>query len=413
MIEEALSLARSRCLDDKVMVEQLHQWCAINSGTSNLAGLATMHQTLHDAFLPIADVIESHTLPAAPSINLLGLTESQPCGDLLFIRKRPHLKRRILLTGHMDTVFDKHHPFQTLRQLNHNTLNGPGAADMKGGLAVMLHALQTFEQSSLAPTLGWDVVINADEEIGSPASRLFLDNMAANYPAALVYEPAMDASGTFARKRKGSGKLTLIATGKSAHAGRAFQEGRNAICYLAEAVVAVHALNNQRCGVTLNVGKMAGGEALNVVPPLAAAQIDVRISKASDEPWVRKQIQRIIHSLQRPDYTLTLHGTFGRPVKPISLATKRMFSRLQGLGKLLNLKLDWQDSGGCCDGNNLAHHGLAVIDTLGVRGGAIHCSDEYILLDSLNERATLSALLLLDLADGGLEAISAQPSHAL
>ena len=213
----------------------------------------------------------------------------------------------------------------------------------------------------------------------------------------------MTATGTLAKNRKGSGKLTLIATGKAAHAGRAFAEGKNAICYLAEAICAVHALNGQRDGVTINVGKIAGGEALNVVPDKAVAKLDIRISLSEDEYWVRTELDKIINRLKRQGYSLEVHGTFGRPVKRVCTGTERLFQRVQLIGKELGLSIDWKDSGGCCDGNNLAHHGLPVLDTLGVRGGNIHSSEEYILLDSLPERAALSALLLLDLAQGGLE----------
>ena len=403
MKQQAQELTRSLFAREGAMIEQLHQWCAINSGSTHLAGLARMHQALHTAFTPLADQIETHVMPSTSVINLLGDRENEPYGDLLFIRKRPHLKRRIVLSGHMDTVYGEHHPFQTLVTLNKNTLTGPGVADMKGGLVVMLHALTAFEDSPLASTIGWDIVINADEEIGSPGSGLFFNAIASNYFAALVYEPAMTREGTFAKNRKGSGKLTLVATGKAAHAGRAFDEGRNAICYLAEAIVAINALNGQREGVTLNIGNIAGGEALNVVPARAVTKIDVRISLPDDEHWVREQLNHIITTLQRTDYTLTLHGDFSRPVKRINAATTRLFERVQHVGRALGLNLDWEDSGGCCDGNNLAAQGLAVIDTLGVRGGAIHSANEFILLDSLVERAALSTLLLLDLASGGLD----------
>lgn len=385
------------------MVTQLHQWCEINSGSDNLAGLARMREALQKAYHPLADSIETKCPLPIPMINMAGDTIEQQCGDALFIRKRPHLKRRILLSGHMDTVYSANHPFQQLTYLDKNQVNGPGVADMKGGLIVMLHALMAFEQSDAASQLGWDVIINADEEIGSPTSALLFDEIAANYQAALVYEPAMTPTGTLAKNRKGSGKLTLIATGKAAHAGRAFDEGKNAICYLAEAITAIHSLNGQRSGVTINVGKVAGGVALNVVPDKAVAQLDIRISQPDDEFWVRQHIQNIKEQLERPGYTLTVHGGFGRPVKRISPATERLFQRIQQVGNELGLTIDWKDSGGCCDGNNLAQHGLPVIDTLGVRGGNIHSAEEYILLDSLVERASLSALLLIDLAQGGLE----------
>ncbi|CEK10494.1 hydrolase [Legionella hackeliae] len=388
---------------ENLMIEQLHQFCTINSGSENLPGLALMSEALEAAFKPLADDIQHHSLPTLTTINMKGEPITQRCGDILFIRKRPELKRRILLSGHMDTVFAANNPFQHLTYINDNQLNGPGVADMKGGLLVILHALSAFEGMPAAQQLGWDVVINADEEIGSPASSGFFDAIAANYQAALVYEPAMDPEGTLAKNRRGSGKLTLIATGKSAHAGRAFYQGRNAICYLAEAVIDIHALNGLRDGVTINIGKIAGGEALNVVPDKAVAKLDVRISKPEDEQWVRTQLDAIIAKMQRTDYSITVHGSFDRPVKRVCESTQKLFSRIQKLGRLLDLTINWEDSGGCCDGNNLARHGLAVIDTLGVRGGNIHSANEYILLNSLVERSALSSLLLHDLAQGGLE----------
>lgn len=385
------------------MIEKLHQFCTINSGTSNLEGLRLMRETLKDSYSSFADVLEIKKISPLAQINIQGDMSTQQYGDALLISKRPELKRRVLLAGHMDTVYAANSSFQQLTYITNNHLNGPGVSDMKGGLIVMLHALMAFEQTNMASQLGWDVFINADEEIGSLASATLLDELAPNYQAALVYEPAMTPSGTLAKNRRGSGKLTLVAKGKSAHVGRAFHEGRNAICYLAEAITAIHALNEYKDGVTLNVGKIAGGEALNVVPDKAVAQLDIRISKPEDELWVREQLQSIMHQLKCTDYSLSLHGAFSRPVKRVSQGTQRLFSRVQHVGQELGLTIDWQDSGGCCDGNNLAQHGLAVLDTLGVRGGAIHSPEEYILLDSLAERASLSALLLMDLAHGGLE----------
>lgn len=403
MIKAYKQLIHSLHTRQNIMVEQLHQFCSINSGTTNLLGLAGMVSVLQTAFKPITDEFEIKKFNPLSVLDNQGNTILQPCGDALFIKKRPQLKRRILLCGHMDTVYSENSPFQKLSYINDNCLNGPGVTDMKGGLIVMLHALSAFEEYDGAKALGWDVLINADEELGSPASSTLLDELAKNYQAALVYEPAMTPSGTLAKNRKGSGKISLIATGKAAHAGRAFEEGRNAICYLAEAICAVHTLNGKREGVTINVGKVAGGEALNVVPEKALAQLDIRISLPEDEFWVLDELNTIIKHLKRADYSLNAVGGFGRPVKRVTSGTERLFHRLQCLGKELGLTLDWTDSGGCCDGNNLAQHNIPVLDSLGVRGGNIHSSEEYILLDSLSERAALSALLLVDLAQGGLE----------
>jgi glutamate carboxypeptidase len=387
----------------QAMIAQLHQFCEINSGTKNLDGLKMMHQALQSNFIPIADEISARKLPKFSSIGMDGEVIHRTLGDALFVRKRPELKRRILLCGHMDTVYDSTHPFQTLKYIDDNTLNGPGVTDMKGGLVVMLHALNAFERTPFSHTLGWDVLINPEEEIGSPSSSTLIADITQNYQAALVYEPAMNTKGTLAKNRKGSGKFTIVATGKAAHAGRAFSAGRNAICYLAEIITAINELNGQRDGVTINVGKISGGQALNIVPDKSVAKLDVRIGFPEDANWVQQQLDTIMSQFKRSDYSIVINGGFGRPVKRVNPATENLFARIQALGQEIDLSLDWTDSGGCCDGNNLAISGLPVIDTLGVRGDNIHTPDEYILLDSLVERAALSALLLVDLAQGGLE----------
>lgn len=403
MEQELQSLINTLMDRQKTMVEQLHQFCSINSGSDNLPGLNQMLTTLQAAFHDLSDQMDVKKLPPINVITMSGDTLQKTCGDALFIRKRPELKRRILLSGHMDTVYPADSHFQSLTYLNDNEVNGPGVSDMKGGLIVMLHALKAFEETEYSQSIGWDVLINADEELGSPASAFLFDELAPNYQAALVYEPAMTTTGTLAKNRKGSGKLTLIAKGKAAHAGRAFDEGRNAICYLAEALIEVQKLNGKRDGVTINVGLISGGEALNVVPDTAVAKLDIRIGHPDDEPWVMGALQDIKEKIKRPEYSLSIEGQFSRPVKRINSGTERLFQRLHSLGQQLGLNIDWKDSGGCCDGNNLAHHGLPVLDTLGVRGGHIHSPEEFILLDSLSERAALSALLLTDLAQGGLE----------
>lgn len=382
----------------ETMIEQLHQFCNINTGTENTTGLLAMRSLLETTFTPIADHIQIQAFPSIPIIDMTGTTHHQKYGEALLIRKRPHLQKRVLLCGHMDTVYSANHPFQQLTYLDDNCLNGPGVADMKGGLIVMLYALMAFETLPQAASLGWDVIITADEEVGSPVSGPWLAEVSQHYQVGLVYEPAMDKLGTLAKNRKGSGKLTLIAHGKTAHAGRDFDAGRNAIYKLAEALVDVQHLNGQRQGVTINIGLIGGGTALNMVPDQALAKLDIRISQPEDEHWIRQQLAEIIKKHTESGFSFNLQGHFGRPVKHINKVTTALFHRIQTVGELLELKLDWKDSGGCCDGNNLAHQGLPVIDTLGVRGGHLHTSDEFILLDSMVERAALSALLLLDLA---------------
>jgi glutamate carboxypeptidase len=402
----ANTLTQTLSTHKKTMLHQLDMLCSIHSGSHQLQGLAQIHEALKQLFSPLVDEIETHALPPIPGIDLAGQHTHTPVGALLYLRKRPHLKRRVLLSGHMDTVFGDYDHDNKLIKSTKDRLKGPGVSDMRGGLLVMLHALQAFEETPFTKTLGWDVVITADEELGSPGSRAFLESIRTRYLAALVYEPAVTPEGEFAKNRKGSGKFTLIATGKTAHAGRAFNKGRNAIPYLAEALVSINALNKNDRKITFNIGEIAGGKALNIVPDTAVAKLDVRISLPEDEAWVIDAFNTVIKQLKRDGYHLKLHGEFGRPVKRINPESEALFKRLQHLGAMQGLSFDWQDTGGCCDGNNLMHPGIAILDTLGVRGGGIHGSKEFLIIDSLVERASLSALLLVDLARGGLEELT-------
>lgn len=391
---------------EEAMLSMLFSFCEIQSGSFYHDGIRRMHEKLKETFHPLGENIESLPSPLVELFNLKGESHSVLFGQSLFIQKRPELKRRILLAGHMDTVYPKESLFQELTWLDEKRLKGPGVTDMKGGLVVMFHALQQFEKDPISKTIGWDVLINTDEEIGSLSSRERFKTLAPRYQAALLFEPALDSEGTLVRRRKGSAKITMIARGRAAHSGRAFHEGRNAICYLSEAILKIDALNGKREGITFNIGIIEGGEAGNVVPETACAILDIRIMNSRDEDWVLTALQDIQKELQRPDYSLEYHGGFNRPVKEVSKGTEALFLRIQKVGLKLGVPIAWKDSGGACDGNNLESYGLPVIDTLGVRGGHIHSQNEFIWIESLVERAALTALLLQDLAHGGLEELS-------
>ncbi len=382
------------------MCETLIAWAQINSGTYHSAGLAKMRATLAAAFAPLA--ADCRFIASNPYQDMAedGHFIDIPLGEILQISKRPTAPLQVLLGGHMDTVYAADHPFQQVRHFDANRLNGPGVADMKGGLVVMLYALQALERSPYAKNIGWTVLINADEEIGSPGSASILESLAKEHHLALIFEPAMNEKGALASKRKGSGKFSIVVHGKAAHAGRDFVIGRNAISKIAKIITAIDALNGQHPGVTINVGKISGGGALNIVADLAICHLDIRLSDNSAAVWVKQQLESIIEQQQQEGFSLELHGEFGRPAKAFDEKQQALFNLLRDTGQMLGLSIDWQPSGGCCDGNNLAHAGLAVVDSLGVRGGAIHSDKEYILLDSLVERAQLTALLLMRLASG-------------
>ena len=384
------------------MKQLVHDWSAINSGSLHLAGLKQMRSALKDNFLWLNAEMEELELCPMAVINAKGEEEYQTLGNALRIRKRPDAPLQVFLCGHYDTVFGKDHHFQKPVVIDANTINGPGVADLKGGLVVMLKALETLERSEYAYHIGWEVLLNPDEEIGSPGSDALLKEAATRNHIGLIYEPSLP-DGTLVSDRKGSGNFTIVVRGKAAHAGREHHLGRNAIVALSDAVLQVNALNGSQAGVTVNPGIIEGGNALNVVPDLGILRFNVRVSSAAERDWMESSLQNIMESLRKSytqEYSFTLYGGFTRPPKTVTERDHSLWHAVTSSADMLGLTINHAPSGGCCDGNNLAAYGLSNIDTLGVRGGNIHSDKEYILLDSLKERAKLSALILLRLASG-------------
>ena len=384
------------------MTALLREWCAINSGSANLDGLAQMRGVLAEAFGGLGGEVEMVNADDQEIVTAAGAVAKKPVGASLRLVKRPQAPVRVLLAGHMDTVFPADHPFQKDRLIDEDTLNAPGGADMKGGLLVMLYALMAVERSRLADRVGYEVVINADEEIGSPGSAALLAEVAKRAQFACVYEPALP-DGTLAGARKGSGNFSAVFSGKSAHAGREHHLGRNAVVAAAEFAARVDRLSGKREGLTVNVARIDGGGPNNVVPDKAVVRFNVRVGEADDAEFFLRNAKALVAELDaREGYSATLHGGFGRPPKPMTPALEAFFKALKSLGVELGLDIGWKATGGCCDGNNIAAAGIPVIDTLGARGANIHSADEIVKLDSLEERAKLSALLLLRVAAGDI-----------
>ncbi len=189
------------------MVHLLEQWSLINSGSYHIDGLARMHKALSDNFSWLVNEgggeLEAIDLPPLMAIDRRGEEEAIPMGQALRVRKRPDAPMQVCLAGHMDTVFSKQHPFQSVDFPEENIMHGPGVADMKGGLLCMLKALEALERSPWAEQIGWEVVINSDEEIGSQSSDHLLKEAAERNHFGLIYEPTqMDGSHAGARARE-------------------------------------------------------------------------------------------------------------------------------------------------------------------------------------------------------------------
>lgn len=385
-------------IERTAMVDRTLAWSAINSGSRNLVGLAAIADALTPvlaAFGPVARVAAS----AASAVAADGETVPLAHGDNLHLVVRPDAPTRVLLTGHIDTVFAADHPFQATRWLDATTLNGPGVADMKGGIAVMLAALAAVLASPFGERLGVEVVLNADEEVSSPGSRALLTAAAARCHLGLTYEPALP-DGTLAGGRAGSGNFSAVVRGRAAHAGREPEKGRNAVVAASDLALRLAAL--VRPGLSCNPAKIDGGGPNNIVPDTAVLRFNVRPATLADQAAAEAAIAAAVAAVAAAhDVAVTLDGGFARPPKPLDANQRRAFDLVRGCGAALGQQVAWRDTGGVCDGNNLAATGLAVVDTMGVRGGAIHSADEYVLVDSFAERARLSALVLMRVAQHG------------
>jgi len=385
------------------MRETLVRLASINSGSFNAAGVTAMAEAMRDVFAPLQASAELIALEPFRSVNDAGQTIERPVGKALRLRLRPAAPLQVFFCGHLDTVFAADHAFQTVREIDADTLNGPGVADLKGGLLVLFQALMALERSPWKDRIGWTVLMNPDEEIGSVSSAPLLADSAKSHHLGLIYEPALP-DGSLASARKGSGNFNVVVRGRAAHAGRDFDKGRNAIAACADFISGLNSLNGTREGVTVNPGYVKGGGALNVVPDLAVFKFNVRTSQASDECWMHDELDLLMTRINaREGLHCELSGGFTRPPKVVNAEIQRLMDYVGDCGTKLGLGLHFKPTGGCCDGNNLAAHGLANLDNMGVVGDKIHSDQEWMRVSSISERAKLSALLLLRLSSGELQ----------
>ena len=383
------------------MLDQVLEWSAINSGSRNLAGLERVGAVLADAFSVLPGRLRLVDSAPVENVDAAGRTIALEHGQNLHLTVRPDAPVQLLFTGHMDTVFSVDHPFQHAQWLEDGVLNGPGVADMKGGLAVLLAALKAVEASDAASSIGYDVIINSDEEVGSLGSAALIAEAAKGKLAALTYEPSALPDGTLAGARPGSGNYSFVVRGRSAHAGRNPEDGRNALLAAADLALRLEAL--KRDGLSVNPARIEGGSPSNVVPDLAVLRVNLRPRTPEIEADAKLLIDAAVTAVATDrDVAIDAHGGFGRPPKPMTPQMEQLFGLVKKAGADLGQQIGWQSTGGVCDGNNIAACGVPVVDTMGVRGGKIHSMEEFLITESLGERAALSTLMIMRIAAGRL-----------
>jgi glutamate carboxypeptidase len=315
---------------------------------------------------------------------------SERYADHLVFRSHPHLPNRgaVALVGHLDTVFPPG-TFEGFRR-DGALLRGPGVLDMKGGLVVVAYALK-----ALAATGGLDavvpvrVVVVSDEEVGSTEGAGVIGAAAAGSAVALVFE-AGRTGDTIITRRKGVAFVTAIAHGRAAHAGNAHKEGANAIWAAARFVDGVQALTDYDRGVTVNVGRIAGGETTNTVPDRAEVHIDARFCTRTDGEHIVAAMHRLATDVAAsvPGTRIEIHGGILRPPLERTDASAALLAEYAAAARAHGLGGDEAPLiGGGSDASTTSTLGIPTIDGLGPRGGGFHTKDEYVEAASLVPKA--------------------------
>ena len=313
-------------------------------------------------------------------------------GDILEARFGPRKRKGakpVLLLGHLDTVW----PVGTLRSMPlrvaDGRLWGPGTLDMKAGVAMALTAIEMLTEAEL---LQREIILllNSDEEIGSPASRPLTENLARECAAVFVLEPAQGLA--YKTARKGTGNWRIDIRGIAAHAGVDFEKGANAVRELSRVIETVSGWTDLKRGLTVSVGVAGGGSKTNVIPSEAFAEVDVRIARIGDGP----RIERKFASLKPADKrcSLSITGGINRPPMERTRGTVQLFQLARSLAADLGIMLDEAATGGASDGNFTSALGIPTLDGMGAVGEGAHASHESILIDQLATRTALLAGML-------------------
>jgi glutamate carboxypeptidase len=316
-------------------------------------------------------------------------------GDVLELRfsseRRSEANKPILLLGHLDTVW----PLGTLAKMPFRSARGriwgPGVLDMKAGVAMALSAISILQRHRALsrPVI---LLLNSEEEIGSPVSRPITERVAKECEAVFVLEPAQGLTGAYKTSRKGTGDYMVRVKGVSAHAGVDFARGHSAIVELARQIQTISTFTGSLEGLTVNPGVIGGGTLPNVIAEDAWSHVDFRYARARDA----KRIEQMFHKLRPIDRKciLEIAGGVNRPPMERTKGTAKLFAKAATIAAELGFGLEEATTGGGSDGNFTSAMGVPTLDGMGAVGEGAHAGNESIVIEHLAPRTALLAAMI-------------------
>ncbi len=355
---------------------RLRQLVEIESPSEDKAGVGDAKKALEQWLKPLKAQLKTH--------------KSSNFGDVLEARlgSSRSQRGRALLLGHLDTVW----PLGTLKSMPwreaDGKLYGPGVLDMKAGVVMAIEALEALRTLDLARPV--TLLLNSDEEVGSPFSRPITEQIATTCAAVFVLEPAQGLA--YKTARKGVGHFNLCVEGIAAHAGVDFTKGHSAVLEMAKLIEKISAFTDMQRGLTVNAGVIRGGTRSNVIAAECSAEVDVRIAKARDAV----RVERMFNSLKMFDKNckLTVSGGMNRPPMERKAGTITLFRQAKRLAANLGIDLEEAATGGGSDGNFTAALGVPTLDGMGAVGAGAHAAHEHVVTQHLIERTALLAGML-------------------
>ncbi|MER2007939.1 MAG: M20 family metallopeptidase [Psychrobacillus sp.] len=358
------------------MLELIEKLVNIDSGSTCKTGVDKIGEILIDEYKQLNLSIE--------------IKENEEFGNNIVIKHKEALKPEILLIAHMDTVFPIGTAAERPFTIKDGLAFGPGVADMKASQVTLLYAMKYLYEKNDAALKNVIIILNSDEEIGSPTSRELIEEISKEVKYALVMEPARK-DGSIVSSRRGGGRYTLHVHGRSAHSGVAPEEGRSAIEELAYKTIKLNHLTDHEQGISVSVGIVEGGDAVNMIPDSATGYVDVRVESDEQSLEIAKQIETICSVPDVPGTTIDLEGGITRPPMELDDKNQKLLEIVKEVGSSFGLKVTDSHTGGGSDASFPSHLGVATIDGVGPIGGKLHNEGEYLEIDSLTERCFLLA----------------------